>query len=126
MCLYYSCLEEYSLYIERSTSLPLWPYTSEEGKEEMSAGHVSVYCQNLRITAYTLENYSNFKNKFLFNNGSILEINNYFNNRSRGNVRFTEVSEIISTVSNQDFPGLDKFRLLEKKTKCFYWKSVAF
>ena len=37
------------------------------------------------ITACTLENYSNFKNTFLilFNNGRILEINNYCNNRSR-------------------------------------------
>ena len=41
----------------------------------MSAGHVDVFCQNLGIIQYTLENYSNFKNKFLFNNGSILEIN---------------------------------------------------
>ena len=49
---------------------------SEEGTEEVSAGHVGVFCQNLGITVYTLENYSNFKNKFLFNNnGSILEIN---------------------------------------------------
>ena len=48
----------------------------------MSVGHVSVFCQNLRITAYTLENYSNFKNKLLFNNGSILEINDYYNNRN--------------------------------------------
>ena len=29
---------------------------------------VGVFCQNLGITAYALENYSNFKNKFLFNN----------------------------------------------------------
>ena len=52
----------------------LHPYFSE-GKKEMSAGHVGVFCRNLGITAYTLENYSDFKNKFLFNNGSILEIN---------------------------------------------------
>ena len=31
----------------------------------MSAGHVGVFCQNPGITAYTLENYSNFKSKFL-------------------------------------------------------------
>ena len=89
----------------------LHPDFSEEGKEEISAGHVVVFCQNLGIIAYTLENYSNFKNKFLFNNGSILEINDYFNDRSRGNVSFTELSEIITTLSNQDFAGLDKFRL---------------
>ena len=75
----------------------------------MSAGHVGFFCQNLGITAYTLENYSNFKNKFLFNNGSILEINDYFNDRSRGNVSFTELSETITALSNQDFAGLDKF-----------------
>ena len=46
------------------------------------------------------------------------------NTRSRGNVSFTEQSEIITTPSNQDFAGLDKFRLLEKKNKCFYCKSV--
>ena len=90
----------------------------------MSAVHAGVFCQNLGITAYTLENCSSFKNKFLFNNGSILEINDYFNNRSRGNVIFTELSEIITTLSNQDFAGLDKFRLLEKKNKCFYSRSV--
>ena len=68
-------------------------------------------CQNLGITTYTLENYSNFKNKFLFNNGSILEINYYYSNKSRGNVSFTELSEIINTLSSQDFAGMDKFRL---------------
>ena len=40
----------------------LHPDFSEEGTEEMSAGHIGVFCRNLRITA--LENYSNFKNKF--------------------------------------------------------------
>ena len=73
------------------------------------SGHVGVFCQNLVITAYTLENYYNFKNKFLFNNGSILGINDYYNNRSRGNVSFTELCEI-NTLSNQDFSRLDKFR----------------
>ena len=84
---------------------------SEEGKEEMFVLHVGVFCQNLDITPYTLENYSNFKNKFLFNNGSILEINDYYNNKSRGNLSFTELFEIMNTLSNQDFAGLDKFRL---------------
>ena len=41
----------------------------------MHDGYVGVFCQNLGITAYTSENYSHFKNKFLFNNGSIHEIN---------------------------------------------------
>ena len=83
----------------------------------MSAGHVGVFCQNLGITAHTLENYSNFKNKFLFNNGSIIEINDYNNNKSRGNVSFTELSEIKNTLSNQDFAGMDKFILREKLGK---------
>ena len=73
--------------------------------------HVGVFCQNLGITAYTLENYYNFKNKFLFNNGSILGINDYYyKNRSRRNSSFTELCEIINTLSNQDFSRLDKFR----------------
>ena len=80
----------------------------------MSAGHVGVFCQNLDITAYTLENYSNFKNKFLFNNGSILEINDYYNSNKRGNVTFTELPEIINTLSSQDFAGMDKFRLRKR------------
>ena len=88
----------------------LHPDFSEEGKEEMSVRHVGVFCQNLGIVAYTLENYSNFKNKFLFNNGNILEINYYYNNRSRGNVSLTELSKIINTLSNQNFAGMDKFR----------------
>ena len=93
----------------------LHPDFLEEGKEEMSA--VGIFCQNLGITAYSLENYSNFKNKFLFNNGSILQINDYYNNRSRGNVSFTEYCKIINTLSNQDFAGLDKFRLRESLGK---------
>ena len=67
----------------------------------MSAGHVGVFCQNLDITALTLQNYSNFKNKFLFNNSIILEINYHCNNRSKGNVSFTELCEI-NILSNQD------------------------
>ena len=66
----------------------------------MSVGHVGVFCQNLVITAYTLENYFNFKNNFLLNNGSILEINDYYNNRNRENVSYTELCEIINTLSN--------------------------
>ena len=72
---------------------------------------MGVFCPNLGITAYALENCSNSKNKFLFNNGSILEINHYYSNKSRGNVSFTELSEIINTLSSQDFAGMDKFRL---------------
>ena len=96
------------------------PDFSEEGTEQMSVGHVGVFCQNLGITAYTLENYSNFKNKFLFNNSSILElnINDYYNsNKKKGKVSFTELSEIINTLSSQDFAGMDKFRLRERLGK---------
>ena len=53
----------------------LHPDFSEEGKEEVSAMHPDVSCQNLGIIVYILENYSNFENKFLFTNGNILEIN---------------------------------------------------
>ena len=77
----------------------------------MSAGHVGVSFQNLGFKAYTLENYSYVKNKFVFKSDSILEINDYYSNRSRKNVRFTELCEIVNTLSNQDFAGLDKFRL---------------
>ena len=38
----------------------------------------------------------------LFNNGSILEINDYCNNGSRGKLSLTELSEIINTLSIQE------------------------
>ena len=86
------------------------PDLSEEGKKERPAGYLGVFCQNLGITAYiaTLENYSNFKGNFSFNDGNILEINYY---KTRGNVSFNDLSQLINTLSNQDFAGLDKFRL---------------
>ena len=88
------------------------------GHRAWGHGHVGAFCQNLGITTYTLENYSNFKNKFLFNNGSIPEINDYYNsNKSRGNVSFTKLSEIINTLSSQDFAGMDEFRLRERLGK---------
>ena len=96
----------------------LHPDFSEERKGEISAGHVGVSFQNLGFTAYTLENYSYVKNKFVFKSGSILEINDYYSNRSRS---FTELCKIVNTLSNQDFAGLDKFRLrtsLEKIKEC--------
>ena len=55
-----------------------------------AAGYVAVVCQKLGITAYTLENYSNFKSKFSYNNASILEIYDYF--RTRGNASFNDLS----------------------------------
>ena len=76
---------------------------------------MGVFCQNLGITAYTLENYSNFKSNISFNNGSILEIHDYF--RTGGNASLNNMSQIINTLSNQDFAGLDKFRLGESQGK---------
>ena len=91
------------------------PNDLEEGKEERPAGHVGVFCQNLSIThtAYTLENYSNFKSNFSFNNGSILEIHDYF--RTRGNVCFNNFNlpQLINTLPNQDFTGFGNFNKLE-------------
>ena len=64
-------------------------------------------------TAYTLENYSNFKSNFSFNNGSILELHAYF--RTRGNVCFNNFNlpQLIDTLSNQDFTGFGNFNKLE-------------
>ena len=76
---------------------------------------MSVFCQYLCITAYTLENYSNFKINFSFNNGSILEIHDYF--RTRGNASFNDFSQIINRLSNQNFAGFDNFRLKENMGK---------
>ena len=68
--------------------------------------------QNLGITAYTLENYSNFKSKLSFNNGNIFEIHDCF--RTGGNAN--DLSQLIDSLSllNQDFVGLDNFNRLEK------------
>ena len=63
------------------------------------------------ITVYTLENYSNFKSKFSFNNGKMFIVHDYF--RTRINTNFNDLSQIINTPSNQDFAGLDKFYKLE-------------
>ena len=71
--------------------------------------------QNLGITAFTLENYSNFKSNFSFNNGSFLEINDYF--RTMRKSSFNDLLQLINTLSNQDFAGLDKFKLRESLGK---------
>ena len=55
---------------------------------------MSVFSAKIQVSQHLLINYFNFKKEFLFNNGRILEINDYYN-RSRGNVSFTEISEII-------------------------------
>ena len=82
-------------------------------KDLLGIWDMGVFCQNLGITAYALENYSNFKSNFSFNNGSILEIHDYF--RTRGNVCFNDLnlSQLINTLSNQDFAGFDNFNKLE-------------
>ena len=87
----------------------------EEGKEERPVGHLGVFYQNLGITACTLENYSNFESNFSFNNGSILEIHDYF--RTRGNVSFNDLFQLINTLASQDFVELNKFRLKESLGK---------
>ena len=56
--------------------------------------------------------HGNFKSKFSFNNGSIFEIHDYF--RTGGNGSFNDLSQLINTLSNQDFAGLDNFNKLEK------------
>ena len=80
----------------RKNDLKKTPYDLEklhpnfsEGKEERPAGYVGVFCQNLGITAYTSENYSNFKSNFSFNNGSIFEIHDF---RTSGKASFNSVS----------------------------------
>ena len=95
-----------------------WPWEGtsrfpRRREKRKAAGHVGVFCQNLGITACTLENYSNFKNTFSFNNGNIFEIHNYF--RTREIVRFIDLPQLINTLSlsNQDFAGLVNFDKLE-------------
>ena len=44
-------------------------------------------------------------------NGSIFEMHDYF--RTRGNGSFNDLSQLINTLSNQDFAGLDNFNKLE-------------
>ena len=67
----------------------------------------------LGITVYTLENYSNFKSKFSFNDGNIFEIHDYF--RTRRNARFNDLSQLINTLSlsNQGLASFDSFNKLE-------------
>ena len=49
--------------------------------------------------------------KFSFSSGSIFEIHDYF--RTSGNDSFNDLSQLINTLSNQNFAGLDKFNKLE-------------
>ena len=87
-----------------------------KGKKKcLLAEHAGVFCQNLGIIAYTLEDYSNFKSIFSFNNASIFEIHDYF--RTRGNAGFNDLSQLLTTLSNQDFTVFDKFRLRESLRK---------
>ena len=89
-----------------------WEITSRflKGKEERL--DMGLFCQNLVIMAYNLENYSNFKSENP-KSGNIFEIHYYF--RSRGNARFNDLSQVINTLSlsRQDFAGLDNFNKLE-------------
>ena len=74
----------------------LHPDFSEEEKKIDLLGMSSVFCKNLGITAYTFENYYNFKSAFSFNNGSIFEIYDYF--RTRGKSSFNDLSQLINTL----------------------------
>ena len=77
----------------------LHPDFPERGKEERSAGHVGIFCQNLGITAHTLENYSNFKAIFHLTMRVFFEIHDDF--RSRGNASFNSLSQIIKENNNK-------------------------
>ena len=72
-------------------------------------------CGRFLLKSDTLENYSNFKGNFLFNNGSILEIHDYF--RTREISSFNDSSQLIYTLLNQDFSGLYKLILRESLAK---------
>ena len=86
-----------------------------------------VFCQNLGIAACTLKNCSNFKSKFSISNGSIFEIHDYF--RTRRNARFNDLSQIINTLSDQDFADLHNlgklWRTLDKLENVFCTRGVA-
>ena len=62
-------------YLKKTPKWP-WEITSrflrQKERRRKAARRVGVFCQNLDITANTLEYYANFKSKFSFNNGSIL------------------------------------------------------
>ena len=62
-----------------------------------------------------MENYSNFNSKFSFNNGSIFEIHGYF--RTSGNDTSNDLSQLINTLSNQDFlvEGCKEVELMQWK-----------
>ena len=112
----------------RRIQISLWKM-----QRRKAPGHVDVFCQTLGITAYTLENYSNFKSISSFNNWSIFEIHDYF--RTRENARFNDLSQLINTLSwsNQDFsclgnlfctPGVArKLYLCSKKEKKENWRK---
>ena len=86
------------------------PISQKKGKKKRSQA-CGCFLQNLGITAHTLKNYSNFKSKFLISNGSIFEIHDYF--RTRRNASFNDLSQLINSLSNQDFAVLDNFNKLE-------------
>ena len=88
----------------------LHPDSQRKGKEKGLLG-MWVFSAKIQVShsIYFIENYSNFKNNFSFNNGSILEIHDHF--RTKGKFSFNALPQLINTLSNQDFAGLDKFRL---------------
>ena len=65
---------------------PIQIFQKKGKKRDLLGMWVSFFCQNLGITAYyTLQNYSNFKSNFSFNNRS-LESHDHF--RTRGNASY--------------------------------------
>ena len=59
-----------------------------------AARQVGVFSQNLGITAYTLQGYSNFKSIFSFNSRSIFEILDCFKNS--GKASFDDLSQLMN------------------------------
>ena len=92
----------------KKPQITLRNYIQRKGKKKDSWACGSFLPKSRYHSIYTLENYSNFESKFSFNNGSIFETHDdYF--ITGGNASFNDLSQLINTLSNQDFAGLDNF-----------------
>ena len=111
----YSITKKWKWYCQTQKNTTLWEKLKIIWKTPnyLEKLHSKVFCQNLGIPAYTLENYSNFKSKFLLSNGNIFGLHDYF--RARGNARFNHLSQLINTLSlsDQDFADLGNFNTME-------------
>ena len=75
----------------------LHPDFSKEGKKDLLG--MWVFSAKIWVSqGRNLENYSNFKSNFSFNNRSIIEIRDYF--RTRGKASFNDLSQLINALSN--------------------------